>query len=63
MIGGVLVRAVPAGTVIRDDATGEELTVTETSAVFRGAEVFVTVGQYEALKAHPDVKCEGGNDR
>lgn len=54
---GFFIEAVPAGTPVTDDDTGETLTVTEETAVIKGQTVYVTPATHERLKASPKIKA------
>ncbi|GLK49633.1 hypothetical protein GCM10017620_26060 [Brevundimonas intermedia] len=45
------VHRVPSGTTIKDPESGDELEVTETSAVFSRWACWVTIKQYDAIVA------------
>jgi hypothetical protein len=49
---GLDIICVEAGTVIKDEATGKELTVTDTEMVRKGRAIYVTDRIYETLKAN-----------
>lgn len=53
--GGVTLRVVEAGTVITDDS-GNSVTVTDETAVFKGRDAYVTQPALDAIKASPQVQ-------
>ena len=60
MFSGLMIHQVEPGTEIEHD--GEKLTVTDTQAVHRGRDVYVTPKQYAALKANSDVRTGDTHD-
>lgn len=49
---GLHVMFVDAGTVIKDQISGEEVTVTDTTCATKGSVVYVTKPVFDALKAN-----------
>jgi hypothetical protein len=54
--GSTTIAAVVSGTVIRDDATDRQETVTDTNAVRSGGIIYCTPKTYDALKAQYGVQ-------
>lgn len=52
--GATRVMVVDAGTVIKDDRSGQEVTITDQTACSKGNVIFCTEATFEALKAHSD---------
>lgn len=48
--GGVQFREVSSGTVIKDDRTGQEVTVDDNTAAFRGNVFYCTAKTVQALR-------------
>lgn len=49
--GSIRIVCVEPGTVIKDESTGEEVTVDEEHVVRKGLVFYVTQTQYDAIKA------------
>jgi hypothetical protein len=59
MFGGINLNIVEPGTVVGHGPNNEPFVVTETSAVFRGSQAWVTQKMYDAIKAKT-VALKGG---
>jgi hypothetical protein len=51
---GFHVMVVDAGTVIKDERTGQEATVDDEAAVFKGKMIYCTKPIYDGLAAHTE---------